>query len=90
MFNRARIANQRQSVKTIEYKTFKRALSDCQAVRVAGRELTKYTIALLFIVLVGAFLKLYHIGAQSLSADDTWSVWVSKLRFAPNCEIARS
>ena len=47
--------------------------------RVAGRELTKYTIALLVIVLVGAFLRLYHIGAQSLGADDTWSVWVSKL-----------
>jgi mannosyltransferase len=48
-------------------------------VRVAGRELTKYTIAVLVIVLVGAFLRLYHIGAQSLGADDTWSVWVSKL-----------
>ena len=47
--------------------------------RVAGRELTKYTIALLAIVLVGAFLRLYHIGAQSLGVDDTWSVSVSQL-----------
>jgi mannosyltransferase len=48
-------------------------------VRVAGRELTNYTIALLAIVLGGAFLRLYHLGAQSLGADDTWSVWIAQL-----------
>jgi mannosyltransferase len=66
-------------VKTVGIQTFKRARNDSQTVRVAGRELTKYTIALLAIVLVGAFLRLYHLGAQSLGADDTWSVWIAQL-----------
>ena len=30
-------------------------------------------------MLVGAFLRLYQLGAQSLGADDTWSVWIAQL-----------
>jgi mannosyltransferase len=48
-------------------------------VKVVGRKITKYGIALLAIVLVGAFLRLYHLRAQSLGADDTWSVWIALL-----------
>ena len=47
--------------------------------KVVGLKITKYGIALLAIVLVGAFLRLYHLGAQSLGADDTWSVWIAQL-----------
>lgn len=45
----------------------------------AGRKITKYSIAVLAIVLVGVFLRLFHLGAQSLGADDTWSVWIARL-----------
>ena len=44
-----------------------------------GRRITRYEAALLLIVLLGTFLRLYHIGAQSLGVDDTYSVWISKL-----------
>jgi mannosyltransferase len=48
-------------------------------VNLLGRRITRYEGALLLTVLLGTFLRLYHISAQSLGADDTWSVWVSKL-----------
>jgi len=43
-------------------------------VEVAGRKITKYGIALLGIVLVGAFLRIYHLGTQSLWLDEVTSV----------------
>jgi mannosyltransferase len=48
-------------------------------VNLIGRRITRYEAALLLIVLLGTFLRLYHIGAQSLGVDDTYSVWISKL-----------
>ena len=46
---------------------------------VAGREITKYGIALLAIVLVGAFLRIYHLGTQSLWLDEVVSVAFAKV-----------
>jgi uncharacterized membrane protein len=48
-------------------------------VEVAGREITKYGIALLGIVLAGAFLRVYHLGTQSLWLDEVVSVEFAKL-----------
>ena len=45
----------------------------------AGRKITRYGIALLGIVLIAAFLRLYHLGTQSMWVDEAWSVWISKL-----------
>jgi uncharacterized membrane protein len=43
-------------------------------VEVAGRTITKYGIALLGIVLAGAFFRVYHLGTQSLWLDEVISV----------------
>ncbi len=48
-------------------------------VEVAGRKITKYGIALLGIVLAGAFLRVYHLGTQSIWVDEGWSIWISKM-----------
>jgi mannosyltransferase len=48
-------------------------------VEVAGRTVTKYGIALLVIVLAGAFLRVYHLGTQSLWLDEVVSVGFAKL-----------
>jgi mannosyltransferase len=50
-----------------------------QRVEVAGRKITKHGIALLVIILIGAFLRVYHLGTQSLWVDEAFSVWISKL-----------
>ena len=47
--------------------------------RILGQEITKYTAALSAIVLVSAFLRVYHIDTQSLWFDEAFSVWVSKM-----------
>jgi len=48
-------------------------------VEVAGRKITTYGIALLGIVLIGAFLRVYHLGTQSIWFDEAFSVWISSL-----------
>jgi hypothetical protein len=48
-------------------------------VEVAGRTITKYGIALLVIVLAGAFLRVYHLGTQSLWLDEVVSVAFAKV-----------
>jgi mannosyltransferase len=50
-----------------------------QRVEVAGRKITTYGIALLGIVLIGAFLRVYHLGTQSIWFDEAFSVWISSL-----------
>lgn len=47
--------------------------------KLAGREITKYAIALFAIVLIGAFLRVYHLATQSLSGDEAFSFWISTL-----------
>lgn len=46
---------------------------------VLGHDITKYTVALSAIVLVGAFFRIYHLGTQSLWLDEAFSVSVSKM-----------
>ncbi|MGZ4883597.1 MAG: glycosyltransferase family 39 protein, partial [Halobacteriota archaeon] len=41
------------------------------------RRVTKHEGALLVIVLLGTFLRVYNLGAHSLGTDDTWSVWIA-------------
>jgi len=48
-------------------------------VELAGRKITTYGVALFCIVLIGAFLRFYHLGTQSLWYDEAFSVWISKL-----------
>jgi uncharacterized membrane protein len=48
-------------------------------VQVAGKRITKHGFALLAIVLIGLFLRLYHLGTQSIWFDEAVSVWASKL-----------
>jgi len=47
-------------------------------VEVAGRKVTAYSVALFGVFLVGAFLRLYHLGTQSIWWDEAFSVWISK------------
>ena len=55
--------------------------------KVAGRTITKYSIALLVIVLIGIFLRLYHLGTQSFWEDEAFSVFVSKGSLFQICYI---
>jgi len=48
-------------------------------VQVAGRTISKYSVALLGIVLIGVFLRVYDLGVQSLWFDEAFSVWISKM-----------
>ena len=48
-------------------------------VEVVGRKVTKYGIALLGIVLIGAFLRVYHLGTQSIWLDEAFSVALAKM-----------
>ena len=50
-----------------------------QRVEVAGQKITTYGIALLGIVLIGAFLRVYHLGTQSIWFDEAYSVGLSSL-----------
>lgn len=47
--------------------------------KVAGRGITKYGLALLAIVLIGLFLRLYDLGTQSIWWDEAYSVLLSKM-----------
>lgn len=47
--------------------------------KVVGQERTKYSVALLAIVLIGTFLRVYQLGAQSIWFDEAFSVWISKM-----------
>ena len=46
---------------------------------VAGRKITNYGIALLGIVLAGAFLRVFHLTAESIWLDEAFSVSISGL-----------
>ena len=47
--------------------------------KVAGKGITKYGVALLAIVLIGFFLRIYQLGTQSIWYDEAYSLWISKL-----------
>ena len=46
---------------------------------VVGKRITKYGLALLAIVLIGLFLRLYHVGTQSIWLDEAYSIVLSKM-----------
>ena len=46
--------------------------------KVAGQEITKYNVALLAIVLIGTFLRVQNLTAQSLSHDEIFSVVLAR------------
>jgi len=48
-------------------------------VEVVGKRITKYGLALLAIVLIGLFLRLYHVGTQSIWLDEAYSIVLSKM-----------
>jgi len=48
-------------------------------VEVAGREITKYSVALLTIVLIGLLFRVYHLGTQSIWLDEAFSVALAKM-----------
>jgi len=50
-------------------------------VQVAGKRITKNGITLLAIILIGAFLRVYQLGAQSIWFDESSSVYIAKLSF---------
>jgi 4-amino-4-deoxy-L-arabinose transferase-like glycosyltransferase len=48
-------------------------------VKIADERITKYGLALLAIVLIGLFLRVYQVGTQSIWYDEAWSILASKL-----------
>ncbi len=46
--------------------------------KVPERTITRYTLSLSAIVLIGASLRLYQLGTQSIWFDEAFSVWVAK------------
>jgi len=48
-------------------------------VGVAGRKITKYDVGLLAIILLGLFLRVYHLQTQSIWFDEAFSVFESKM-----------
>ena len=46
---------------------------------IRGRKITSYSVALLAIVLIGVFLRLYHLGTQGFWVDEVTSVNISKM-----------
>ena len=69
-----------------EIATFKLLSYSPQIVQIAGRTINKYSVALLFIVFIGVFLRVYDLGVQSLWEDEASSVVISKmslLQFRP-------
>jgi mannosyltransferase len=57
-------------------------------VEVAGKSITKYGVALLAIVLIGLFLRVYQLGTQSTWYDEAWSVWLSRMSVPQIVDIA--
>jgi mannosyltransferase len=57
-------------------------------VQVAGKRMTKYGVALLAIILISVFLRLYHLGTQSIWYDEAFSVQVSKLAVSQTVQAA--
>ena len=47
--------------------------------QVVGRTISKYSVALLAIVLIGVFLRVYDLGAQSIWGDEAFSITVSNM-----------
>ena len=47
--------------------------------KIADERITKYGLALLAIVLIGLFLRVYQLGTQSIWYDESYSIWLSKL-----------
>ena len=47
--------------------------------QVAGRTISKYSIALLVIVLIGVFLRVYHLDAQSLWVDEVYDFLLANI-----------
>jgi uncharacterized membrane protein len=50
-------------------------------VKVSGRTISKYNVALLVIILIGLFLRVYDLGTQSIWYDESSSVWIAKMSF---------
>jgi mannosyltransferase len=48
-------------------------------VRAPCKKITKYCFALLIIVLIGLFLRVYHLGTQSIWTDEAFSVALAKM-----------
>jgi mannosyltransferase len=48
-------------------------------VKIADERIPKYGLALLAIVLIGLFLRVYQLGTQSIWFDEAYSIWISKL-----------
>src|SRR5450759_1174580 len=51
-------------------------------VRIAGLRISSYTVALLAIVILALFLRVYHWGTQSVWYDEAFSIWVAKMDLA--------
>ncbi len=46
--------------------------------QIAGKRVTKYSVALLLIVLIGLFLRVYQLGTESIWIDEAYSISISK------------
>ena len=47
--------------------------------KIADERITKYGLALLAIILIGLFLRVYQLGTQSIWYDESFSIWTSNL-----------
>ncbi len=70
-----------------EVAIFKYSSYRPQSVQVAGRTISKYSVALLVIVLTGLLLRVYGLGVQSLWIDELWSVMVSKMSLSQTVQF---
>jgi uncharacterized membrane protein len=57
-------------------------------VEVVGRKVSKYSVVLLVIVLIGTFLRLYQLSTQSIWVDEGFSVWISKMSVPLMVQVA--
>lgn len=57
---------------------------------VAGRKITKYDVGLLAIILIGLFLRVYHLQTQSIWFDEAFSVFESKMSLPQLVETVAS
>ena len=56
--------------------------------QVAGRTISKYSVVLLGIILIGALLRVYDLGVQSLWTDEAFSVWISNMSLSQIVQTA--
>jgi mannosyltransferase len=59
-------------------------------VRVIDKEITKYDLALVAIILIGVLLRAHNLSTSSVWIDEAWSVWISKMSLSQIVDATRA